>query len=90
MNEDRLAVEERFYRTCAELLGATHQYSPWTGRPPNRWNNRRPGNGRFPGFGTIRMFGQRSVHVSLRHPFVLNRHFTSVDEATAYLASRMR
>jgi len=53
---------------------------PWIGRSPNRWNNRHPGNGRFPGFGTIRMHAPNHIHVALRQPVILNRVCRSSDE----------
>jgi hypothetical protein len=76
-----------FYTRCAELLGAETTYKPWFGRPPNRWNNRAPGNGRYPGFGMIRRFGDNAIHVNLHHPFTLNRWFKSEDEVYAALAA---
>jgi hypothetical protein len=80
MNPEQHAVEERFYRECARLLDVVHAYTPWIGRPPSRWNNRHPGNGRFPGFGTIRMHGPNHIHVALRQPVILNRVCRSVEE----------
>jgi hypothetical protein len=64
----------------ARLLDAVHTYRPWIGRPPNRWNNRHPGNGRFPGFGAIRMHAPNHIHVALRQPVILNRVCRSSDE----------
>ncbi len=46
-----------------------------------RWNNRHPGNGRFPGVGTIRLYAPNHIHVSLRQPVVLNRVCRSAHEA---------
>ena len=80
MKPEQHALEENFYRKCAGLLDAVHTYKPWTGRLPSRWNNRHPGNGRFPGFGTIRMYAPNHIHVSLRQPVVLNRVCQSVED----------
>jgi len=80
MKAEQHALEEDFYRECARLLDAVHTYRPWIGRPPNRWNNRHPGNGRFPGFGTIRLYAPNHIHVSLHQPVSLNRTCRSVDE----------
>ena len=80
MKPEQHALEEEFYWECARLLDAVHTYHPWIGRPPNRWNNRHPGNGRFPGFGTIRLYAPNHIHVSLRQPVILNRVCRSVDE----------
>jgi hypothetical protein len=43
-------------------------------------HNRHPGNGRFTGFGTIRMYAPNHIHVSLRQPVILNRVCRSADE----------
>jgi hypothetical protein len=80
MRSEQHALEEEFYRECARLLHAVHTYRPRIGKPPNRWNNRHPGNGRFPGFGTIRHYAPNHIHVSLRQPVILNRVCRSVGE----------
>jgi hypothetical protein len=80
-------VEEGFYQTCAALLGASHDYKPWTHYKITRWNNRRPGNGRFPGFGTIRMFSPTCIHVSLRQP-AITKVCRSMDEVYDLIRSR--
>ena len=53
-----------------------------------RWFGREPGNGRFPGFGTVRAFGP-VVHVVLRHPIAVNRRFDSFDAALAFLREHL-
>jgi hypothetical protein len=83
MREEYNAVETAFYAECAAILGATHDYVPWTGRGPNRWNNRRPGNGRFPGFGVVRLYSPNAIHVCLHAPAPLNRMARSPQEALA-------
>jgi hypothetical protein len=60
-----------FYGACAAILGTTYDCTPFTGRVRTRWNNRRPGGGRFPEFGLIRLFGDH-VHVAIHAPFRLN------------------
>ncbi|HYD87562.1 MAG TPA: hypothetical protein VEA80_08820 [Vitreimonas sp.] len=84
MNDEKLVVEQGFYQACAELLGAEHDYRPFPFRRRTRWNNRAAGNGRFPGFGVIRIFGDR-VHMQLRAPAAVNRWFASQAEALAHL-----
>lgn len=79
-------VEEGFYQRCAELLGTTHTYKPWNHHKITRWNNRKPGNGRFPGCGTIKMFGPNVIHVALRHPKVITKVCKSPDEVYMILA----
>jgi hypothetical protein len=77
-------TEQRFYRRCAEILGLPHDYAPFTHDVRTRWNNRRPGSGRFPGGGLVRLFGDR-VHVALRQPVAVNRWFDDKDEALVFL-----
>ncbi len=89
MRQDCRDAERAFYEAAAETLGAHHEYQPWTGRGPNRWNNRRPGNGRFPGFGTVRFFGPNAIHLCLHAPRPLNRMAGSADEALALLRGVM-
>lgn len=83
MREEFHEAEGRFYATCAELLGTSHSYKPWSGRPPNRWNNRHAGNGRYPGFGTIQMYSPTLIRVNLRAPRSINRMFRSAEEVYA-------
>jgi hypothetical protein len=93
--------DERFYGACARLLGADHVWREarphlkvdrvtgtiW--RPltrAGRWSGREPGNGRFEGYGLIRLFGPERVHMLLRRPLAVNRFFESRDEALDFLA----
>lgn len=46
---------EEFYAQCSKLLGIPHEYRDPVRR--TRWNARRLGNGRFPGFGLIQSYG---------------------------------
>lgn len=48
--------KEDFYKKCGIILGIDHEYSVPVPRR-NRWNTRRLGNGRYPGFGLIQCFG---------------------------------
>jgi len=77
---------EEFYLRCAELLGTRYDCTGLTDSYRTRWNNRRPGNGRFPGFGIIRLHGD-DVHVSLRHPVSVSRHFHGRTAALQWLAA---
>nr|CAD6437860.1 hypothetical protein REQ54_04307 [Rhizobium sp. Q54] len=81
LEDHALEDAERFYADCAQLLGTQIEYSRWPYGTPDRWNNRRPGNGRFPGFGIIRMFGPNLVQVSLRHPVKLHGTYRSREAA---------
>jgi hypothetical protein len=73
-----------FYDRCAELLGVEHEHRPFRHGRRNRWNNREPGSGRFPGRGLIRLFGSR-VHVALHQPVGVNRWFDDRPTALAQL-----
>ncbi|NBB17699.1 hypothetical protein GVN21_20250 [Caulobacter sp. SLTY] len=67
MRNEKLLVEQGFYQACAERLGAETHYRPFPYSRRTRWNAREPGNGRYPGFGLIRLFGE-TVHIQLRRP----------------------
>jgi hypothetical protein len=58
---------EQFYAECAALLGTTYDCTSFPYKYRTRWNNRAAGSGRFPGHGTIRVFGD-IVHATLHHP----------------------
>lgn len=88
MEKDRLAVEERFYQKCAELLGVEHTYTvPFSYK--TRWNQRQAGNGRFPGRGLIRMYQTDLIHVVLNNPVVVSRRFTSEQDVLDFLKKAM-
>jgi hypothetical protein len=76
--------DEAFYDACAKLLGVEHDFVPFRYGKRTRWNNRRPGSGRFPGRGLVRAFGDR-VHLSLYRPKPVNRLFDSRATALQYL-----
>lgn len=87
MRKENKEVEERFYQECAELLCVPNTYRPNPYAYKTRWNNREAGNGRFPGFGLIRMFGENCIHVSLKAPFNINKVFNSPEAVTSLLRS---
>jgi len=84
MRNEKLVVEQGFYQACAERLGAETHYRPFPYSRRTRWNAREPGNGRYPGFGLIRLFGE-TVHIQLRRPAAVNRWFPSRAAALAFL-----
>ncbi len=84
----RAEIEEAFYAEVGRLLDANHVYVKFPSRYKSRWNNRAPGNGRFPGHGLVRMFGPAVIHVSLYAPR-LNAQFTSAEAAIAAIALAM-
>lgn len=73
---------KEFYNECAKLLKTEYTCNswPWPGIRKTRWNNRSPGEGRFPNFGLIRCYGS-VVHVNLYNPVYLNRIFNNREEA---------
>jgi hypothetical protein len=73
-------VEQGFYQTCSQILESKHDYKRWFGRPPNRWNNRSPGNGRHEGIGIIRLYAEDFIHVSIRSPIKLNKVFNNIED----------
>ena len=56
--------KEQFYTRCGEILNIKHEYRTPVARR-TRWNTRLIGNGRYPGFGLIRCYGN-SVMVTDR------------------------
>lgn len=82
MEKESLSVEEKFYQDVADMLGVEHDYEfninkGWR----TRWNNRKPGNGRFEGYGLVRYFGPTMIHVVINKPIYFNKTFSSTEEA---------
>lgn len=75
-----LEEKREFYTRCGELLGIEHNYNVPVPRR-NRWNTRRLGNGRYPGFGLIHCYGT-TVRVISRHG---TRMFSSYEAVYEYL-----
>ncbi|MFG6080443.1 hypothetical protein ACEUZ9_001018 [Paracoccus litorisediminis] len=75
-----LQEKEVFYDRVAQALGMTHDF-----RKPNRrrtrWNNRKLGNGRFPGFGLVRVHGDIISVISRQG----SRVFGDPDAAIAWI-----
>jgi hypothetical protein len=77
----KIKEEKReFYERCAEILNIEHEYKQPVPRR-TRWNNRRLGNGRYPGFGLIQCFGN-SVRVMSKSG---TRMFDSYEKVYEYL-----
>jgi len=72
--------KEEFYGRCADILGIPHEFAT-PGARRTRWNARRLGNGRYPGFGLVQCFGDDVRVVSKRG----TRMFKSYDEVYKYL-----
>ena len=61
--------EKDFYLEVARILGCNgHSYREFPYSKRTRWNNRAPGNGRYPGHGTVRRFSSTHVLVNLHSP----------------------
>ena len=75
-NEEKQA----FYDKCSQILGIEPVYTVPVPRR-NRWNTRRLGNGRYPGFGLIHCYGS-TVRVMSKHG---TRMFKTYDEVYEYL-----
>jgi hypothetical protein len=85
MIKENQELEGQFYTECARLLGVAYTYKPWPYHRPTRWNNRAPGNGRFPGIGLVRMYSPTVIQISLRDP-TLSKFCKSPQEAYDTLA----
>ena len=89
MEENDTGVEEGFYREVARLLDCSgHEYSRFPYSRRNRWNHRRPGNGRYPGHGIVRRFSASMISVQLNSPR-LGGIFGSADEALAAIIAAL-
>lgn len=79
--------KEKFYNDCADLLETSYEFVkiiPNT-RRSGRWGPRQPGNGRFPGFGLIRWFSAKVIHVHLINPVQVDKVFDSAETALDYI-----
>lgn len=86
--EARIGREQDFYNRVAKILQIEYNYIvPFFKK--TRWNARCLGNGRFPGYGLIRMYGPKLIHVVLNHPVHTNKHFTDIDECIKFLSDIM-
>ena len=90
LRDDMITVEQGFYQKCAELLGVPDTYSPRIYNRITRWNNRMAGNGRFEGFGIIRLISGSHVHIALRHPIRASKWFSNPDEALEWLETNVK
>ena len=48
--------KKEFYDKVSKILNIEHEFNEPVPRR-TRWNNRKIGNGRFPGFGLVRCYG---------------------------------
>lgn len=72
--------KKKFYETCGQILNIDYTFIEPVPRR-NRWNTRRLGNGRYPGFGLIQCFGSK-VRVMSKHG---TKMFDQYDEVYDYL-----
>lgn len=77
-------MNNEFYNACAELLGAEYDGQAFPYHKRTRWNNRTPGQGRYPGYGIIRKFGDK-IQVSLRYPVTHYKVYDSEEEVLDFL-----
>lgn len=75
--------QQEFYNSCAKILDVEHVFQPRYHKP-TRWNHRSPGNGRFPGRGTIRWFSSDNIYVAFHTPVVTQR-FSNPRQCLDYL-----
>ena len=92
-------MKMKFYERCAELLGVPHEHNTFNDNiyrhdrngvlcmtNAGRFAGRMPGNGRFQGYGLIRLYGSK-VHVCLTKPISINKLFDSEEECLVFLQS---
>ena len=75
-----------FYEKCAEILGIPYECESFPHAYRTRWNNRKPGQGRFEGYGIIRKFGD-FYQVALTRPVSHQAIYRSEEEVFAFLRS---
>lgn len=73
--------KEKFYQKCSDILNVEYDCEQFKYRKRTRWNNRKPGSGRYPGFGLIRHFGS-DIHVTFKD---CNKKFKSENEVFTFL-----
>ena len=88
-------ITEDFYKLCDEIVGVESEYKqplkiyPKTDRDGNkvqpmtnasRWGGREPGNGRYEGYGLIRVYNASCIHITFKNPNI-NNTYDSFDEA---------
>jgi len=80
--------DKEFYDRCADALGTEHEYLPFAHHARTRWNNRRPGSGRFPGCGIIRIFGDE-IHIAITSPVPIHERIKGRSDAIELLERRI-
>jgi hypothetical protein len=80
------ARDAEFYQRVADIIGGKHEGEPFRWHARTRWNNRIAGQGRYPGFGTVRLFGD-VVHIALRHPVAFHATIEGREEALERMRS---
>lgn len=87
--EKEISEVESFYQDVSDLLGIenNYRYDVYSvgGKYRTRWNNRKPGNGRFEGYGIIRFFSPTVIHVAITNPISLSGIFGSKAEVLEVL-----
>jgi hypothetical protein len=86
---ERSEVEAEFYKKCAEILDVDYTYKKRYLKK-TRWNNRDPGNGRFPGHGLIRYYSGDNIHIILTKPVIINKICKSADEVLLLLKTNVK
>lgn len=77
-------TDAEFYGRCAAILGTTYGCEAFGHEYRSRWNNRKPGGGRFPDHGIIRLFGDH-VQIALRSPAAIQTNIEGREAALAFL-----
>lgn len=83
MKENNDGVEEGFYQAVGKILNCDPCYKKREFRKITRWNNRTPGNGRYPGHGIVRFYSSTNIHVSLHTPYITGVYNTIEDALNA-------
>ena len=68
------------------MLNAQYEGEPFKFYKRTRWNNRKAGQGRYPGFGTIKHFGS-FIQVNLYYPVNHTKSYKNEKELFTFLES---
>lgn len=76
--------KEIFYNKIAEILNSETTYiEPYFGNKRiTRWNNRNPGNGRYPGYGIIHMYSENFIQLNF---YSHRKTFTSTEDVLNFI-----
>jgi hypothetical protein len=80
--------KEEFYRAVDKIFGVETYVKQLPYK--RRWGQRKPGNGRYSGYGVVWWYGPKLIRVVMRNPKTLNRVFYDVGDALRAIEDHMK